>query len=51
LFFDAFPFESGEGIEEDEVVRNKQWGVMLAALMDPLPLVRSIAIQVTSFKK
>jgi len=46
LFFDAFPFESGEGIEEDEVVRNKQWQIMLAALMDPVPLVRTIAIQV-----
>ncbi len=47
LFFDAFPFESGEGFEEDEVVRNKQWAIMLAALMDPVPLVRTIAIQVS----
>lgn len=49
LFFDAFPFESGEGVEEDEEVRNKQWAVMLAALMDPVPLVRTIAIQVDRF--
>ena len=46
LFFDAFPFESGDGFEEDEVVRNKQWVIMLAALLDPVPLVRTIAIQV-----
>lgn len=47
LFFDAFPFESGEGFEEDEAVRTKQWAIMLGALMDPVPLVRTIAIQGT----
>lgn len=48
LFFDAFPFESGEGIEEDEAVREKQWAIMLTALTDPVPLVRTICIQVAS---
>ena len=49
LFFDSFPFESGEGIEEDQVLRNKQWGIIQTALMDPVPLVRSIAVQVKLF--
>lgn len=28
------------------MVRNKQWAIMIAALQDPVPLVRTIAIQV-----
>lgn len=47
LFFDAFPFESGEGLEEDEALRVKQWNIILTTLMDPVPLVRSIAVQGT----
>ena len=46
LFFDAFPFETGEGVEEDEAVRQKQWKIIETALLDPVPLVRSIAAQV-----
>lgn len=40
LFFDAFPFESGDGIEEDEEVRNKQWALIQVFTLFIIHLLR-----------